>query len=99
MRVSAPGFHSQTIVIDKSIVWLSYATPFVVYIAHQFFNKYNGPKPELYCRYIGAIVSTREELNSFHPALKYTCEISDTSLAFLNIKVSVEGNGLSTGVH
>ena len=35
----------------------------------------------------------------FHPALKYTCEISDTSLAFLDIKVSVEGNGLFTSVH
>ena len=49
---------------------------------------------------------TREEfnqfitaVNSFHPALKYTWEISDTSLAFLDIKVSVEGNGLCTSVH
>ena len=64
----------------------------------------------LYRRYIddcvGATSSTREELNqfitavnSFHPALKYTWEISDTSLAFLDIKVSVEGNGLCTSVH
>ena len=71
------------------------------------FNQYNGPKPDLYRRYIddcvGATSSTREELNqfitavnSFHPALKYTWEISDTSLAFLDIKVSVEGNGLCT---
>ena len=37
--------------------------------------------------------------NSFHPALKYTWEISDTSLAFLDIKVSIEGNGLCTRVH
>ena len=44
---------------------------------------------------------SREELNrfiisvnSFHPALKYTCEISETSLAFLDIKVSISGNGL-----
>ena len=50
--------------------------------------------------------STREELNqfitainSFHPALKYTWEISDTSLAFLDIKLSIEGNGLCTSVH
>ena len=41
---------------------------------------------------IGATFSTREDLNqlvtavnSFHPALKYTWEISDTSLAFLDI--------------
>ena len=67
-------------------------------------------KPELYRRYIddcvGATSSTREELNQlitavnlFHPALKYTWEISDTSLAFLDIKLSIEGNGLCTSVH
>ena len=88
----------------------SYANLFVGYIEHKFFNQYNGPKPELYRRYIddcvGATSSTREELNqfitavnSFHPALKYTWEISDSSLAFLDIKLSVEGNGLCTSVH
>ena len=34
-------------------------------------------------------------VNSFHPALKYTWEISDTSSAFLDIKISIEGNGLA----
>ena len=50
---------------------------------------------------ISATSSSREDLNqfitavnSFHPALKYTWEISDTSLAFLDIKVSIEGSGL-----
>ena len=48
--------------------------------------------------FIGATSSTREELNqfktavsSFHLALKYIWEISDTSVAFLDIKVSIEG--------
>ena len=61
----------------------SYANLFVGYVEHQFFNQYNGPKPELYGRYIddciGAISSRREELdqfitsvNSFQLALKYT---------------------------
>ena len=88
----------------------SYANLFVGYIEHKFFSQYNGPKPELYRRYIddcvGATSSTREELNqfvtavnSFHPTLKYTWEISDTSLAFLDIKLSIEGNGLCTSVH
>ena len=40
---------------------------FVGYVEHQFFNQYNGPKPELYGRYIddciGAISSSTEELN------------------------------------
>ena len=88
----------------------SYANLFVGYVEHKFFNQYNGPKPELYRRYIddciGATSSSREDLNqfitavnSFHPALKYTWEISDTSLAFLDIKVSIEGNGLCTSVY
>ena len=87
----------------------SYANLFVGFIEHQFFSQYHGPKPELYGRYIddciGATSSTREELtqfitavNSFHLALKYTWEISDTSLAFLDIKISVEGNRLCTSV-
>ena len=88
----------------------SYANLFVGYVEHKFFNQYNGPKPEPYRRYIddciGATSSSREDLNqfitavnSFHPALKYTWEISDTSLAFLDIKVSIEGNDLCTSVY
>ena len=61
----------------------SYANLFVGYIENQFFNQFNGTKPELYGRYIndciGATSSSREELdhfitsvNPFHPALKYT---------------------------
>ena len=61
----------------------SYANLFVGYVEHQFFNQYDGPKPDFYGRYIdhciGTISSSREELsrfipsvNSFHPALKYT---------------------------
>ena len=88
----------------------SYANLFVGYVEHQFLNQYNGPKPELYGRHIddciGAISSSREELdqfitsdNTFHPALKYTWEISETSLAFLDIRVSISGNGLRTSMH
>ena len=88
----------------------SYANLFVGYVEHQFFNQYSGPKPELCGRYIddciGAILSSRKEfdqcipsVNSFHPVLKYTWEISETSLAFLNIKVSISGNVLCTSVH
>ena len=61
----------------------SYANLFVGYIENQFFNQFNGTKPEPYGRYIddciGATSSSREELdhfitsvNSFHPALKCT---------------------------
>ena len=87
-----------------------YANLFVGYVEHQFLNQYNSPEPELCGRYIndciGAISSSREKLDqfltsvkSFHPAVKYTWEISETSLAFLDIKVSVSGKVLCTSVH
>ena len=44
-------------------------------------------------------ISFITSVNSFHSALKYTWEISETSLAFLDIKVSINGNGLRTSVH
>ena len=108
---SFPGNHYKQIngVAIGTRMGPSYANLFVGYVEHQFLNQYNGPKPELYRRYIddciGAISSSREELdqfitfvNSFHPALKYTWEISETSLDFLDIKVSISGNLLCTSV-
>ena len=88
----------------------SYANLFVGFIENIFFSNYHGPKPDLYKRYIddcvGATSSSREELNqfinsvnTFHPALKYTWEISEKSLAFLDTKLSINDNGLSTSVH
>ena len=88
----------------------SYANLFVGFIENKFFSNYHGPKPDLYKRYIddcvGATSSSKEELNlfinsvnSFHPALKYTWEISENSLAFLDIKLSINDNGLSTSVY
>ena len=87
----------------------SYANLFVGFTENKFFSNYHGPKPDLYKRYIddcvGATSSSKEELNlfinsvnSFHPALKYTWEISENSLAFLDIKLSINDNGLSTSV-
>ena len=66
--------------------------------------------PELYRRHIddcfGATYCSRQELdyfiasgNSFHPALKYTWVVSERSVAFLDINVSISGNRLSTSVH
>ena len=67
----------------------NYANLFVGYVEEQIFNQFDGPKPELFGRYIddclGATSCTKEELerfigfvNSFHPALKFTWEISET---------------------
>ena len=88
----------------------SYANLFIGFIENKFFSNYHGPKPDLYKRYIddcvGATSSSKEELNlfinsvnSFHPALKYTWEISENSLAFLDVKLSINDNSLSTSVH
>ena len=88
----------------------SYANLFVGYVEEQIFDQYQGPKPELFGRYIddciGATSCTRSELdsfisfvNSFHPALKFTWEISETSIAFLDILVGIHGNRLRTSVH
>ena len=89
----------------------SYANLFVLgFIENRFFSNYHGPKPDLYKRFIddcvGATSSSKEELvqfitavNSLHPALKYTWEISENSLAFLDNKLSINGNSLSTNMH
>ena len=88
----------------------SYANLFVGIIEQQFFDKFDGTKSELYRRYIddcfGATSCSRQELdyfiasvNSFHPALNYTWVVSECSIAFLDIHVSISGNRLSTSVH
>ena len=73
-------------------------------------SQYNSPKPELYGHYIDGCIDTTSSsseehtqfitaVNSFHLALTYTREISDTSLAFQEIKISVEGNSLFIDVY
>ena len=80
----------------------TYANHFIGNIENNIFSNYHGPKPDLYKRYIddcvGATLSSREELNLFitsvnyfHPDLKYT--FSENSLAFLDIKLSINDNG------
>ena len=79
----------------------NYANLFVGYVEEQILNQFDGPKPELFGHYIddclGTTSCTKEELerfigfvNSFHPALKFTWEISETSVTFLDINISVQ---------
>ena len=88
----------------------NYVNLFVGYIEYKFFSNHHRPKHDLYKRYIdncvGATSSSEEGLNlfitsvnSFHPALKYTWEISENSLAFLDIKLQSTTTVLSTSVH
>ena len=74
------------------------------------FEEYQGRKPGLYKQYIdgvlGASSDTRQDLENFihfcstyHPALKYTFEISESSIPFLDLCVSISNNRVSTTIH
>ena len=88
----------------------NYANLFVGYLEEQIFDQFDGPIPELFGRYIddcfGATSCSRRELDhfiefvdSFHPALDFTWEISPISVTFLDINVSIGDSGLATTVH
>ena len=85
----------------------SYANLFVGYVEQQIFEQYTGPIPQFFVRYIddclGTASYTRANLerfinyvNGFHHALKFTWEISETCVSFLDI--SVNGDALATSV-
>eukprot|EP00061_Rhincodon_typus_P004884 g23661.t1 len=88
----------------------SYACLFVGYEDQSLFCCYTGPIPHLFLRYIddyiGAALCSHEELeqfinftNTFHPNLKFTWIISDTSLSFLELSVSISGDRLETNIY
>ena len=87
----------------------NYANLFVGFVEKQIFEQYTDPIPDYLGRYIddclGTASCSRVELqrfinfvNNFHPALQFTWEISETSVSFLDILVSINGNLLSTSV-
>ncbi len=72
-------------------------------------NTSTDPTPDYLGRYIDDCVGTascsRDELeqfinyvNNFHPALQFTWKISETSVSFLDILISINGNRLVTSV-
>ena len=87
----------------------NYANLFVGFVEKQIFEQYTDPIPDYFGRYIddccGAASCSRGELeqfinyvNNFHPALQFTWEISETSVSFLDILVTMNGNRLVTSV-
>eukprot|EP00061_Rhincodon_typus_P003596 g20477.t1 len=85
----------------------SIACLFVGYVDQSLFRNYTGTIPHLFLRYIddciGAASCSHEELeqfinftNTFQPNLKFTWTISDTSLSFLDVSVSISGDHLET---
>ncbi|XP_059505628.1 uncharacterized protein LOC132210209 [Stegostoma tigrinum] len=88
----------------------SYACLFVGYVEQSLFHICTGPKPHLFLRYIddciGITSCSHKALeqfihftNTFHTNLRFIWTISDTSLSFLDLSVSISGNHLETDIH
>ena len=89
----------------------SYACLFMGHLEENILHAYPGRAPDLYKRFIddcfGVSTSTKQELvdfinfaGSFHPSIKFTYEVSTSSLPFLDILISVnvDANKLATSV-
>ena len=88
-----------------------YANLFVGNVEHQFLISTTAPNPLNSTAATSTTASTLfhpaeknsdqfiTSVNSFLSVLTYSWEISETSLAFLDIKVSISGNVLYTSVH
>ena len=77
---------------------------------HTLLQQYKKPVPEIYKRYIddgiGATSMNYKQLHdfisfvqNFHPAVKFTYEISEESIAFLDMDISLQQGKLTTSVH
>jgi hypothetical protein len=80
------------------------------YIERNMLSQYDGAIPILFKRYIddilGIFVGSHQDLEAFidyvcnfHENIKYTHEISNQNLAFLDLKLSIEDNGISTTIN
>eukprot|EP00061_Rhincodon_typus_P001150 g13876.t1 len=88
----------------------SFACLFVGYVDESLFRNYTGSKPHLFLHFIDdcivAASCSHKELeqfihftNTFDPNLTFTWTISNTSLSFLDLSISISGNHLETDIH
>eukprot|EP00061_Rhincodon_typus_P017503 g46216.t1 len=86
----------------------SYACLFTGYVEQSLFHCYTGTIPQLLLRYIDDCIDaasySHEELEqsinfTFHPNLNFTWAISDTSLPFQDLSVSISGDRLETDIY
>eukprot|EP00061_Rhincodon_typus_P003879 g21201.t1 len=88
----------------------SYACLFVGYVELSLFRSYTDTIPHLFLCYIDDSISaascSHEELeefinftDTFHPNLKFTWTISNTSFSFLDLSVSISGDHLETDIY
>ena len=67
-------------------------------------GRYQGPIPELFKRFvddgIGATSMPRSDLENcnFHPALEFKYQISSSYLSFLDIKLQITDNHITTSI-
>ena len=88
-----------------------YACLFMGFLEEQILLTYTGPIPAFFKRFIddclGIATCTKEELlnfitfvNTFNPAIKFTHEISESTLSFLDIQIAItDSTVLDTTVH
>ncbi|XP_070188824.1 uncharacterized protein [Littorina saxatilis] len=87
----------------------SYACLFMGHLEHLILQSYSGPVPELYKRFIDdglGATSLSEPLlldfihfiQAFHPNIKFTFNISSSSVVFLDISISILHGRFSTSV-
>ena len=88
----------------------SYACLFVGFVEQEILKSFQGPQPLLLKRYIddyvGVATCPLEKLNElithfndYHPCLKFTHNISEDSLPFLDIQLLIDGQQIKTSVH
>ena len=108
---SFDGEHYQKIsgVAMETKMGSNYANLFVGFVEKQIFEQYTDPILDYLVGYIDDCAGTAScscgklecfinYVNNFHPALQFTWEISETSVSFLDILVSINGNRLTTSV-
>ena len=73
-------------------------------------ESFQGPKPLLLKRYIDDYIGVAScpldqlkelisHFNGFHPSLRFTHDISDKTISFLDIELSIDGSQIRTSVH
>ena len=86
-----------------------FACVYVGYFEEILSQSYNAPRPRLNKRYIddivGVMIGTHDDLNtflqfvsSFSSSLKFTWSISDSSVNFLDLTISVNAGRLATSI-
>ena len=87
----------------------SFTCLFVSYQEEKIFQSYQCPIPELFKRFvddgIGATSMPRSDLEkfisficNFHPALQFEYQISSSRLSFLDIKLQITDNHITTSI-